>query len=197
MKKLFTETVMNPKFTRPQMSDKLVNEKDGIWTVAIWNLGERNLNGRTYTEALAKRLVAENKTTACHDGHDDYGKEYAGMMAYAFDPYIEDGQMCVHFQFVDKAYESKILFCLEHGIPVGVSSVGYGSQDEHGVIGVEDYELVRYFDFVNSPANETYVAKDSTEVKPETETTVEDSEATAAANRRRLLALHQKYNRRS
>lgn len=190
---LLKETVINPQFRRPQMTDKLINDEKGVWTVPLWNLNEMNLNGRIYSDVLATRLVAENARTICNDGHDEIG-EYSNMMAHAFDPFIEDGQLWVHFQFIDKAYEAKILFCLENGIPVGVSSVGYGIMDENGLVDADSYELVRYFDFVNQPANSTYVAKDSIEVKPESETVVEDSEATAIANRRRLLALHKKYN---
>ena len=39
--------------------------------------------------------------------------------------------------------------------PIGVSSVGYGSIDENGVI-QEDYEIVRYLDFVAMPAGLVY-----------------------------------------
>lgn len=194
---LLRETTMNPSFKKPEISDKLVNEKDGIWSVPLWNLNEMNLNGRTYNTALAERLVAENARTLCNDGHEDYCSEYANARAYAFDPFIEGSQLCVHFKFIDAEYEKKILFCLENGIPVGVSSVGYGTMDGNGVVNPVDYELVRYFDFVNQPANSTFVAKESLEVQHEEPTTVDDSEATAKANRRRLLALQMKYNERS
>lgn len=199
-KTLFKETVLNPGFRRPQVSDSVSNDGK-TWIVPIWNLGERNLNGRTYTEELAKRIVKENADKLCNDGHLEIG-EYANAMAHAFDPFIENGQLLVHFEFIDEAYEKKIIFCLEHDIPVGVSSVGYGEMDEHGVIDPDTYELVRYFDFVSMPANETYVTKDS--VEPEdngdrqdekvddkrADESADESEPAAADLKRRLLVLY-------
>ena len=193
MQKLI-ETNMNPTFKRPVLSESS-GEKGSEWSVPIWNLGERNLNGRTYTEELAQRLVKEAAKTLANDGHFDECSEYANARAYAYEPWIENNQMWVKFKFIDSEYEDKIIFCLENGIPVGVSSVGYGSMDAQGVIDAATYELIRYFDFVNQPANETFVQKE--EVQEPTEPSTEDEEsATAekAENLRRLLKIHHEFH---
>lgn len=192
MQKLI-ETNMNPSFKRPVLAENS-GEKGSEWSVPIWNLGERNLNGRTYTEELAKRLVEEANKTLVNDGHFDDINEYANARAYAYEPWIEGNQMWVKFKFIDSAYEDKIIFCLENSIPVGVSSVGMGSMDEHGVVDPATYELVRYFDFVNHPANETFVQKD--EVQEPTEPSTEKTESATAErdeNLRRLLKIHHNF----
>lgn len=193
MQKLI-ETNMNPTFKRPVLAENS-GEKGSEWSVPIWNLGERNLNGRTYTEELAQRLVKEGAKTLANDGHCDEISEYANARAYAYEPWIENNQMWVKFKFIDPDYEDKIIFCLENSIPVGVSSVGYGTMDAQGVIDAATYELVRYFDFVNQPANSTFVQKE--EVQEPTELSTESTEsATAekAENLRRLLKIHHEFH---
>lgn len=189
-RKRLVETTMNPTFLKPKLNEAS-GEKGGEWSVPIWNLGARNLNGRTYTEELAKRLVSDAKKTLVNDGHDDYGREYGNAQAFAYDPFIENGQLWVRFKFMDSSYEDRIIFCLENGIPVGVSSVGMGSVDEHGVVDAQTYELVRYFDFVNHPANETFVQKGEVEdpSKPSTEGKDPSTEE-REINLRRLLKIH-------
>lgn len=189
-RKRLVETTMNPTFLKPKLNEAS-GEKGGEWSVPIWNLGARNLNGRTYTEELAKRLVSDDKKTLVNDGHDDYGREYGNAQAFAYDPFIENGQLWVRFKFMDSSYEDRIIFCLENGIPVGVSSVGMGSVDEHGVVDAQTYELVRYFDFVNHPANETFVQKAEVEdpSKPSTEGKDPSTEE-RESNLRRLLKIH-------
>lgn len=154
MKNLFVDSNMNPSIARTPLTEA-EGPSDGKWSVRLWKLGERNLNGRTYTEEIAKQVIANNAVTLCNDGHERYACEYLEAVAVASEPYIEDGYLCCRFEFIDKAYEEKMKVCLEKNIPVGVSSVGFGACDEHGV--VTEYELVRYFDFVNHPANEVYV----------------------------------------
>lgn len=176
MKEKLIETNMNAKLVKPVLNEATGSQEG--WTVQLWNLGEKNLNGRIYTEELAQRLVAENAETLCMDGHENYMAEYSNAMAHAFSPFIQDNFLCVHFEFIDENYEKKIQFCLDHNIPVGVSSVGYGTMNAEGVVTPEDYELVRYFDFVQSPANSTYVAKPVSEPEKEEES-VETPEAPA------------------
>ena len=136
----------------------------GAWSAPIWNIGKLNLNGRVYTEELAKRLVAENKATLAYDSHrHEWGEAYLAAVAVVRNPRIEDGQLWVDVFFVDKAYSDKLFAIHEAGVPIGVSSVGYGETDNDGVVNAATYELVRYLDFVTDPANETYA-------EPENET---------------------------
>lgn len=208
MKQKLIESAINVEFRRPVLSDSLASDGK-TWSVPLWNLGKMNLNGRIYSEDLAKRLCVENKDTLCMDGHNDLF-EYAAAMAHAHDPWIENGQLWVKFEFIDEEYEKKIRFCLDNGIPVGVSSVGWGDMDKDGNVNADTYELVRYFDFVSTPANETYV-QESTETEDEAinngengkeETTAENieeataTEDTATADNLRRLLLIRKHNSR-
>lgn len=189
MEKLI-ETSMNPVFSRPTLNEA-TGEKGGEWSVPVWNLDERNLNGRTYTTALAERLVQESKKTLCNDGHDECGHEYGNAQAFAYAPYIDGNQLWVKFRFVDPSYESRIVFCLENGISVGVSSVGMGTTDDKGIVDADTYELVRWFDFVNHPANETFVQKEDIGKPSEPSPEVQDSSTEERdANIRRLLRIH-------
>lgn len=172
------DTVMNPTFSKPVLNEA-AGEKNGVWSVPIWNLGERNLNGRTYHKDLAERLVKENAITLCMDGHENMLAEYSNAMARAFNPRIENNQLVVDFEFIDEVYEKKLRKCMDSNIPVGVSSVGYGTEDEKGNINSDDYELVRYFDFVQHPANETYVSDEKQSDEPETEDKSAENEAMA------------------
>lgn len=192
-KKLLTDSIMGPGFRRPVLNESS-GKKEGAWSVFIWTLGERNLNGRTYTRELAERIVGENRDTLCNDGHDNYLSEYANSMAHAFNPRIENNQLWVDFEFIDKGYEEKISFCLDHGIPVGVSSVGLGECDDSGIVNPETYELVRYFDFVQHPANESFVTAESVEEKPEDPAAAGSSDASALANLRKAFRLHLEHN---
>lgn len=203
MKQKLIESTINPAFVRPLMSDSVSNDGK-TWSVPIWTFGVKNLNGRIYPQELGERLVKDKRSSLCMDGHEEL-TEYAGAMAYAHDPYIENGQLWVKFEFIDEAYEKKIRFCLENEIPVGVSSVGWGETDKDGNVNPDTYEIVRYFDFVTSPANETYVTESEDESQNETqgeaaaenitEATATVDAATAENNRRRLRLLQKYYSR--
>ena len=55
-----------------RLGDERLAEQAGsvsAWSAPIWNIGRLNLNGRLYTEELAKRLVAQNKATLAYDSH--------------------------------------------------------------------------------------------------------------------------------
>jgi len=127
------------------------------WTAPIWNIGKLNLNGRVYTEDLAKRLVAENKATIAYDSHNhDYGNAYNEVVAVAKNPRIEGDQLWVDIYMVDESYSTKVEAIHKAGVGIGVSSVGYGETDKDGVVNAKTYELLRYLDFVVDPANETH-----------------------------------------
>ena len=64
----------------------------------------------------------------------------------------------------DSASVKNIRELYKAGLPIGVSSVGYGSMDQNGVI-QNDYEIVRYLDFVAMPAGLVY-AKPKNENAP-------------------------------
>ena len=136
-------------------------ESKAKWSAPVWKLGEMNLNGRIYSLPLAERLVAEGRSTLSYDGHDVNwvsGEEYGIAKAVCSNPRIEEMQLVVDIEFVDKAYESLLVELMEKDIQIGVSSVGYGEQDPvSGIIIPESYELVRYLDFVTMPAGEVYM----------------------------------------
>lgn len=156
--KLFRE--YSTASTIRRLGDERLSEQTGsvsAWSAPIWNIGKLNLNGRVYTEELAKRLVSENRATIAYDSHrHEWGEAFQNAMAVTRLPRIEDGQLWVDIFFVDKAYSDKLSAIHQAGVSIGVSSVGYGETDNDGVVNAATYELVRYLDFVTDPANETY-----------------------------------------
>ena len=171
-------------------SDTHVNH----WTAPVWQLDKINLNGRVYSTKLAQRIVAEAAKTGVCDGHyPSEHAEYDNYKAIAKNPRIEDSKLWVDIYFVDKNYQEKIAQLAENGLPIGVSSVGYGETDVDGVVNADTYRLVRYLDFVTSPAGEVYAQPASentekTEANDESRTestdSTEDVEDAAAAARK-------------
>ncbi len=166
-----------------RLGEERLTEQAGsvsAWSAPIWNIGRLNLNGRVYTDELAKRLVAENKATLAYDSHrHEWGEAYLAAVAVARNPRIEGEQLWVDIFFVDKAYSEKLSAIHEAGVSIGVSSVGYGETDKDGVVNAATYELVRYLDFVTDPANETFagpVDDTGTEKKEESASSQEDDE---------------------
>jgi len=153
------------------------------WSAPVWNIGRLNLNGRVYTDDLAKRLVSENRATLAYDSHrHEWGEAYLAAVAVVKNPRIEGDQLWVDIFFVDKAYSEKLSAIHEAGVSIGVSSVGYGETDKDGVVNAATYELVRYLDFVTDPANETFAgpADDTgTEKKEESASSQEDDEVSS------------------
>ena len=169
-------------------SDTHVNH----WTAPVWQLDKINLNGRVYSTKLAQRIVAEAVKTGACDGHyPSEHAEYDNYRAICKNPRIEDGQLWVDIYFVDKEYMAKIAALAEQGLAIGVSSVGYGETDMDGVVNADTYRLVRYLDFVTSPAGEVYAqpAKENKETANNESTTESEdpagSEEDAAAAARR------------
>lgn len=155
MKKLLEDTIMvTPKKFLRESTGK------GVWVAPVWKLDRLNLNGRVYPTKLAQRIVAENKVTGVCDGHEpDYHQEYRNFVAVAKNPSIRDGEMWVEIEMLDEDYARHLEACMAHGLPIGVSSVGYGECDADGVVDAETYELIRYMDFVTCPAGEVYATK--------------------------------------
>ena len=150
---------------------RLTEEKGsiGAWEAPVWRLGVLNLNGRIYPVSLAQRIVAENKITVAYDGHNgDRLGEYGPVKAVIKNPRIQDGLMYVEIFVVDPAYEEKLKAISDLGVSIGVSSVGWGETDANGLISTPTYELVRYLDFVTSPAGQVYAtAKESNDLEKE------------------------------
>lgn len=149
------------------LNNPLLQEAEGKrkWTADVWKLDEINFNGRIYSTALAQRICAEGKKTLARDGHDSdwrRGEEYEGTKAICLNPRIEDRKLVVDIDFIDEEYEQMLATIASKGIPIGVSSVGYGEVDESGLVIPETYEMVRFLDFVTCPAGDVY-AKFKTE----------------------------------
>lgn len=173
-----------------------IEEKDGDgkWKAPVWNLDAVNLNGRIYPYELAERIVKENPATIANDGHESdwrAGTEYSGAVAICKNPRIENNQLWVDIEFIDEAYEKKLNIIASKGIQIGVSSVGYGEVDDNGRIVPESYELIRFLDFVTSPAGLVYATKEEEEAdkqKEKREESMEEARAKAMAERRNKLA---------
>lgn len=144
------------------MQESEGNPESDVWTAEVWRLDEVNLNGRVYGTELAQRIVKEGIKTMAYDGHEaDWrtGHDFAPAIAYCDNPRIENKCLVVDIHFLESQRENasvkNIRELYKAGLPIGVSSVGYGSIDENGVI-QEDYEIVRYLDFVAKPAGLVY-----------------------------------------
>lgn len=144
------------------MQESEGNPESDVWTAEVWRLDEVNLNGRVYGTELAQRIVKEGIKTMAYDGHEadwQTGHDFAPAIAYCDNPRIENKCLVVDIHFLESQRENasvkNIRELYKAGLPIGVSSVGYGSIDENGVI-QEDYEIVRYLDFVAMPAGLVY-----------------------------------------
>lgn len=191
------------------MQEKAGDPESEVWTSEVWRLDEINLNGRVYTTELAQRIVAEGKKTMVYDGHEaDWcsGNDFAPAIAYCDNPRIENKCLVVDIHFLasqkDNASVKNIRELHKAGLPIGVSSVGYGTMDENGII-QDDYELIRYMDFVAMPAGLVYAKpKEETTPKPEEEPKTgkpvgEPDPAVAAEARKRAVENFRKsLNRR-
>lgn len=150
------------------------NPESEVWTSEVWRLDEVNLNGRVYTTELAEKIVKEGAKTMAYDGHDaDWlvGHDYEPAVAYCDNPRIENKCLVVDIHFLesqkDSASVKNIRELYKAGIPIGVSSVGYGTINDDGIVQM-DYELIRYLDFVSTPAGLVYAApKKESETDPE------------------------------
>jgi len=185
------------------------NPESEVWTAEVWRLDEVNLNGRMYTTGLAERIVAEGRKTMAYDGHEadwQTGHDFAPAIAYCDNPRIENRCLVVDIHFLESQKDSasvrNIRELYKAGLPIGVSSVGYGSINDNGIVQL-DYEMVRYLDFVAQPAGLVYAEpkKESEttpepEAEPAEETVVESDPAMAEAARAKAKEAFSKYLRR-
>lgn len=159
------------RYVSPLQEEAGAEPAEGKWTADVWKLDEMNLNGRIYPTALAERIVGMGITTMAYDGHDaDYasGNEYKCMVATCSNARIENGVMKVDIDFYDKEYEARLRYLVQKGVPIGVSSVGFGETADNGMVLPESYEIVRFLDFVTTPAGEVYanIEKEQAEKVP-------------------------------
>jgi hypothetical protein len=131
----------------------------GAFKLPIWKLGEKNLNGRTYSEELGRKIVQENAVTIALDTHppDDYEPKIEDIIAISKNPSIENGILYAEAYFVDKKAYEKVQLSVDHGYFFEQSSSGLGNLSESGEVIVESYELERYFDILVS--NSSYGVK--------------------------------------
>lgn len=159
MKKELKETlvVKASEFTRVPLKESEGGKFSAHWQSPVWKLDTLNLNGRVYGTDLANRVVEENAVTGVCDGHEpSMCQEFQNYVGVAKDPFIKDGFLWVDIYLVDEAYAGRIERLHDLGLPIGVSSVGYGDVDADGVVDPKTYTLVRYMDFVTYPAGRVY-----------------------------------------
>lgn len=166
-KTLFRDSVGVVPFKRLPET-KLTEQKGsvGAWEAPVWNLGRLNLNGRVYPVELGKRIAAEGKVLVSYDGHDgDRFGDYGPVKAVTKNPRVEgaagEEQLVVEIYVIDEAYQKQLEKISDLGVGIGVSSVGYGETDKDGVVNSHTYEIVRYLDFVTTPAGEVYATPKS------------------------------------
>ena len=181
------------------MKEEQGDPSSDFWTAEVWRLDRVNLNGRVYTRSLAERVVRDGYKTMAYDGHDaDFqsGHDFAPAVAYCDNPRIEGDALVVDIHFLESQTDSasvrNIRELYKAGLPIGVSSVGYGSIDQDGVV-QDDYEVVRYLDFVAQPAGLVYAEPKTEkhdpepEEKPEGEPMGEPEDPAVAEAKRRAI----------
>ena len=144
--------------------------------VPIWRLDVENLNGRIYTTELAAQIVSQNAITNVLRNHlEEFEAEISDIKAIAKNPKIENGMLKVDLEMVDDGFSSLVERIVSAGGRVGLSSVGYGTLDKDKKI--QDYQLVRYADFVINPSALVFIEQESEVPQKEAVETIETSEA--------------------
>ncbi len=169
-------------------NSKKIVEADGkeypvsiAYEVPIWRLGEKNLNGRTYSKELAEKVIKEGKKTFCLKDHPQDDGSVDRIVAIAENPHIKENVFYADAYFVDEDFENKIEKIVERGMGLGVSSSALGDLDESGNVLVEGFEIERYFDFVINPSYQVYLTKEgrkTEEIKDNTTNIKEDIKMT-------------------
>lgn len=161
--------------------DEAETDKKDFIIVPVWRLDVMNRNGRVYTKELALQLIEQGKITFARDSHQytDINLPFTGehgVKAIGKNPFIKDEILYVECHFVDLDYKEMIKMILEKGGFVGLSSVGYGDIKESGE--VCDYELLAYFDFVDTPSAGVYI--DPEQMKESDSKEIEETENESA-----------------
>lgn len=147
-----------------EANGKKYNVNNG-YEVPVWRLDKKNLNERVYSKSLGESVVRNNKSLvtanlADHPEGDSDGS-VKDILAISKNPHIRGDILYVDSYPVDEAFEKKLAKMVEHGAGLGVSSSCYGDVDSEGFVVEEGFEVVRFFDFVNSPSYEVFITNDS------------------------------------
>lgn len=204
MKKILIE---NSKISTLNTKQKELNENinsDSLvfYSVPIWRLDEKNLNNRIYPYSLGEKIVEQNLVTYCYNNHpeDEISQDYNSVKAIAKNPQINENNLCVDIHLVDKSFGLKLKEIVNAGSEIGVSSVGYGTLNENNEIITEDYELVRYLDFVLNPSYSVYISNENNskreteeEIGEETSNPIE--ETTVSIFEEELEEINKRFNK--
>jgi len=131
------------------------------FSVPVWRLGVKNLNGRYYGQKLGEMVVKDNKKTINLADHPKDEGSVRDIIAVSMNPHIEEGVLYVDSYFVDEEFEKKVERMIEKGVGLGVSSSAYGELDKGGNVMEESFELERYWDAVVSPSFEVFITKEA------------------------------------
>lgn len=147
-----------------EANGKKFNVREG-YEVPVWRLGKKNLNQRTYTESLGRKVESEFKNLvtvnlADHPEGDSDGS-VKDILGVSKNPHIRDGILYVDAYPVDEAFAQKLERMVELGAGLGVSSSCLGDVDNNGFVLEEDFEVCRWFDYVTAPSYEVFVTQES------------------------------------
>jgi len=143
---------------------KKFNVNEG-YEVPVWRLGKKNLNNRVYSRSLGESVIKEygglvTVNLADHPEGDSDGS-VKDILGISKNPHIKDDILYVDSYPVDEAFGKKLARMVELGAGLGVSSSCYGDVDSNGNVIEEDFEVVRWFDYVISPSYEVFVTQES------------------------------------
>lgn len=184
------ESNLSSKIEKLPLTEAQKGKYFGAWKCPIWQIGKLNLNGRVYPLELANKIIESNLVTAVCDGHDpDYHREYKNYIAVAKEPWLDGSVFGCNVYIIDAEYQDTISKLESLGLPIGVSSVGYGETDQDGVINYLTYELIRYLDFVTFPASQVFAKPIEKESNSPALAKGEDNKKSADLNKLRIEAL--------
>jgi len=142
---------------------KLTEAKDGKHLATLkfpWNnLGQKNLNGRTYSEEVMKKAIAEynekisQANIASQLEHPTSGQtELDKASHFITKVWIENGQAIAEGKIM-RTSSGRDLFTMikDHNIKLGASSRGWGTVDDKGNVN-EDFAL-EGIDIVSNPSS--------------------------------------------
>jgi hypothetical protein len=126
----------------------------------VWRLDKKNLNERTYSTALAEKVVKEDLVTAGLTNHPKEGAEgnVNDIFAVERNPHIREGILFVDAYLVgSKGEHAKEI--IEAGGDIGLSSSAFGDLDEAGNVLIEGFKIERYADWVDNPSYEVFATQ--------------------------------------
>ncbi len=185
-----------------ELSENINSDNLIFYSVPIWKLNEKNQNNRIYPYSLGEKIVEQNLITYCYNNHPDneLSQDYNSVKAIAKNPQILENKLCVDIHLVDKPFGEKLKEIVNAGSEIGVSSVGYGSLNENNEIITEEYELVRYLDFVLHPSYNVYITDENNSIsnsenKTEEETSNSVKETTVSISKEELEEINKRFKK--